>query len=55
MSAAIMFALISNHGSDEDNKRVGKLAALVFRELNGEGAFPPSEESLLGSARRDAS
>lgn len=44
MTAALMFALISNHGFVDGNKRVGTLAALVFRDINGEDTFPPSEE-----------
>ncbi len=44
MSAALMFALISNHGFVDGNKRVGALAALVFRDINDEDTFPPSEE-----------
>lgn len=44
MTAALMLALISNHGFVDGNKRVGTLAALVFRDINGEDNFPPSEE-----------
>lgn len=44
MTAALMFCLISNHGFVDGNKRVGTLAALVFRDVNGEGTFPPAEE-----------
>lgn len=44
MTAALMFALISNHGFVDGNKRVGTLAALVFRAANGEEAFPPAQE-----------
>ena len=44
MTAALVFALISNHGFVDGNKRVGTLAALVFRDINGEDTFPQSEE-----------
>ena len=44
MTAALMFALVSNHGFVDGNKRVGTLAALVFRDVNGEDVFPPSKE-----------
>lgn len=44
MTSALMFALISNHGFVDGNKRVGTLAALVFRDLNGEETFPPAQE-----------
>lgn len=42
MAAALMFALISNHGFVDGNKRVGTLAALVFRQVNGRADFPPA-------------
>ena len=42
MTAALMFALIGNHGFVDGNKRVGTLAALVFREVNGAKTFPPA-------------
>ena len=44
MTAALMFALIGNHGFIDGNKRVGTLAALVFREVNGVEEFPPAPE-----------
>ena len=44
MTAALMFALIGNHGFIDGNKRVGTLAALVFREVNGVEVFPPAPE-----------
>ncbi len=44
MTAALMFALISNHGFVDGNKRVGTLAALVFRDINGESTFPSAQE-----------
>lgn len=44
MTAALMFALISNHGFVDGNKRVGTLAALVFRDINGEDTFPQADE-----------
>ncbi len=44
MTAALMFALNSNHGFVDGNKRVGTLAALVFRQVNGIEAFPPAPE-----------
>ena len=44
MTAALMFALIGNHGFIDGNKRVGTLAALVFREVNGVEGFPPAPE-----------
>ena len=42
MTAAVMFSLISNHGFVDGNKRVGTLAALVFRSVNGEETYPPA-------------
>lgn len=56
MTAALMYALISNHGFVDGNKRVGTLAALVFRDLNGAETFPPAqdfEEIVLSVARGD--
>lgn len=47
MTGALMFALVSNHGFIDGNKRVGTLAALVFRQVNGLEAFPPSAELEL--------
>jgi death-on-curing protein len=44
MTAALMFALIGNHGFIDGNKRVGTLAALVFRQVNGIPGFPPADE-----------
>ncbi len=44
MTSALMFALISNHGFVDGNKRVGTLAALVFRDVNGEDVFPSAHE-----------
>lgn len=44
MTAALMFALISNHGFVDGNKRVGTLSALVFRQVNGLEIFPPAPE-----------
>lgn len=44
MTAALMFALVSNHGFVDGKKRVGTLAALVFRDVNGEEDFPPAQE-----------
>ncbi|MFA7481448.1 MAG: type II toxin-antitoxin system death-on-curing family toxin [Vulcanimicrobiota bacterium] len=44
MTAALMFALISNHGFVDGNKRVGTLAALVFRHVNGLADFPPAAD-----------
>ena len=58
MTAAIMFALISNHGFVDGNKRVGTLAALVFRDVNGEEGFPPPQgldDTALSVARGEMS
>ena len=44
MTGALMFALISNHGFVDGNKRVGTLAALVFREVNAQLKMPPALE-----------
>lgn len=44
MTAALMFALIGNHGFVDGNKRVGTLAGLVFRAVNGVEVFPPAKE-----------
>jgi death-on-curing protein len=58
MTAALMFALISNHGFVDGNKRVGTLSALVFRSVNGEESFPPAqelEETALSVARGEMS
>lgn len=54
MTAALMFALISNHGFVDGNKRVGTLAGLVFRHINGEETFPPAqalEDAAMGVAK----
>lgn len=58
MTAALMFALIGNHGFVDGNKRVGTLAALVFREVNGVETFPPAqdlEDVALSVARGEMS
>jgi death on curing protein len=58
MTAALMYALISNHGFVDGNKRVGTLAALIFRDVNGEGSFPPAQEleaTALSVARGELS
>lgn len=56
MTAALMFALINNHGFVDGNKRVGTLAALVFRQVNGLESFPSAEElevTAMACARGD--
>lgn len=58
MTGALMFALIANHGFVDGNKRVGTMAALVFRDINGENSFPPAqdlEETALSLARGEMS
>lgn len=58
MTAALMFALISNHGFVDGNKRVGTLAALVFRDINGVESFPPAtdlEDTTMAVARGEMS
>lgn len=44
MTAALMFALIGNHGFVDGNKRVGTLAALVFRAVNAIETFPAADD-----------
>ncbi|MBX3169211.1 MAG: type II toxin-antitoxin system death-on-curing family toxin [Candidatus Eremiobacteraeota bacterium] len=44
MAAALMFSLVSNHGFVDGNKRVGTLATLVFRDVNGIEVYPPAHQ-----------
>lgn len=44
MAAALMYALIQNHGFIDGNKRIGTLAALVFLEVNNRSSYPPATE-----------
>ena len=44
LTEGLVFALMGNHGFVDGNKRVGTLAALVFREVNGVEVFPPAKE-----------
>lgn len=58
MTAALMYTLISNHGFVDGNKRVGTLAALVFRDVNGAAKFPPAgelEEAAMSVAKGEIS